>query len=276
MSSSVSAIATLGQSINNINTTARRILLYIPEQVSQQALCIATATGFEPHPIARIAPPRQGVTPRFTDQYSKLTLWTLDQLGIESLVYLDADTLVLRNFDELFALPYNFAAVPDVLTGHNKVGWLVEFNAGVLFLRPSTPVFEQMLMTIGTARYPTDMAEQAYLNVFYGANAVRLPYAYNANLAIKVRSPEIWESIMQEARIVHYTLMKPFLTTKFKPVKSMDDLERNVEDVASTLEHGMFREEFQGWLRMWSETYQIHGEAFAQCQRKFPFVSPQQ
>lgn len=265
----------MGESINKANTSARRILIYLPDQVSSQALCIATATGFEPHPIARISPPRKGVSPRFIDQYTKLTLWTLDQLGVESLVYLDADTLVRRNFDELFALPYNFAAVPDVFIDRNEVGWLVDFNAGVLFLRPSTEVFETMLTTIGSAQYPAAMAEQAYLNVFYSANAVRLPYAYNANLAIKVRSLEIWETIMQEARIVHYTLRKPFLTMKLKPVKDMDDLERNVVKVGNTLEHGLFRGEFDDWLAVWKATYQTYGEAFAQCEQQYPIISSQ-
>jgi hypothetical protein len=61
----------------------------------------------------------------------KLRLWTLDQIGIKSAVYLDGDTLVKRNFDELPALPFEFAASPDVyldagvsLSRPMRVSWL--------------------------------------------------------------------------------------------------------------------------------------------------------
>lgn len=175
---------------------------------------------------------------------------------------------MLRNFDELFGLPYNFAAVPDVVLDRNEIGWLTDINDGVMFLHPSTAVFETMLTTISSAQYPAAMAEQAFLNVFYGANMARLPYAYNANLAIKARSLELWKNLMEEARVIHYTIRKPSLTEKCKPVKHMIDLERNVADVAN--KHGLYHEEFENWLAAWNATYRTYGEAFAQCERKYP------
>ncbi|TCD66735.1 hypothetical protein EIP91_000976, partial [Steccherinum ochraceum] len=138
------AVATLGHSLRRANTTARLLVLYLPDRVSPHALCLATASGFEPHPVARIPPPHRGrgVYAHFLDQFTKLNVWTLDALGVKSLVYLDADTLVRRNFDELFALPFAFAAVPDVFpTGQ---GFALSLNAGVLVLRPSTAVFHDM------------------------------------------------------------------------------------------------------------------------------------
>jgi len=48
------------------------------------------------------------------------------------------------------------------------------------------------------------------LNHYFGAQAVRLPYAYGGNLAIKERSPEMWEAMQKDMRIIHYTLGKPF------------------------------------------------------------------
>ena len=77
------AVAALGDSLNRANTTARKIMIYIPSQVSPRGLCIASATGFHPHPVARIEPPDAGagVYPHFIDQYTKLRLWELDALG---------------------------------------------------------------------------------------------------------------------------------------------------------------------------------------------------
>ncbi|KAF8469902.1 nucleotide-diphospho-sugar transferase, partial [Gautieria morchelliformis] len=188
----------------------RRILVYIPGSVSAGSLCLATAAGWTVHPVSRIAPPHhgKGVNRLYLDQYTKLNIWTLDSIGIKSLVYVDADTLVRRNFVELFTLPYNFAAVPDIYRDHP--GFTVEFNAGVLFLRTSTAVFEDMLSKIGTARFPPSMAEQAFLNAYFGLQAMRLPYAYNANIAIKWRSPALWKAMVPDVCIVHYTLDKPF------------------------------------------------------------------
>ena len=203
------AVAALGYSLSRVNSSAARLLLYIPEQTSPHALCIATASGFQPHPVARIPPPHdgRGVGAHFTDQYSKLNVWTLDEAGYKSVVYLDADTLVHRNFDELFSLPYSLAAVPDVFPS----GFIVPFNAGVLFLRPSSAQFRAMLNAAEHASYPPNEAEQALLNLFYGAEVVRLPYAYNANLAIKQRAPALWAGLRREMRIVHFSVMKPFL-----------------------------------------------------------------
>ena len=107
--------ATLGESLNRVNTAARRILFYIPGRVSDRALCVATATGFEPVAVERINPPSDdSVSLHYNDTFTKLSLWKFGEYGIKGVVYLDADMLVRRNFDELFRLPYNFAAVPDV------------------------------------------------------------------------------------------------------------------------------------------------------------------
>ncbi|KAI0919069.1 hypothetical protein AcV5_002082 [Taiwanofungus camphoratus] len=261
------AIATLGHSLNRVNSTAGRILFYLPEKVSPRALCIATATGFVPHAVSRIPPPRngKGVTARFMDQYSKLNLWTLDDMGVKSLVYLDADTLVLRNFDELFTLPFNFAAVPDVFLDR----FALVFNAGVLYLRPSTEVYNDMLSKIATASYPMGDAEQSFLNYYYGAEAVRLPYAYNANLAIKYRSAELWESLKREARIVHYTLVKPFLAEADNSGKTVVEMRRIEENVQKKLGAfgGMFDQELMDWVDAWKDTRRTYAETFTDCSR---------
>lgn len=261
------AIATLGHSLNKVNSTASRLLLYLPEKVSPRALCIATSTGFVPHPISRIPPPRggKGVFWKFMDQYSKLNIWTLSDSGIKAAVYLDADTLVLSNFDELFNLPYNFAAVPDVYV--DGQGWSLSFNAGVLFLRPSREVFEDMLSKIATASYNMHEAEQSFLNHYYGAEVVRLPYAYNANLAIKSRKPEVWADVKREARIVHYTLVKPFLAEDDNSGKAVVEMRRMETNAAKKMSQygGLFKEEVQDWLDMWKDMRRTFADALTEC-----------
>jgi len=263
------AIANLGHSLSRVNSTARRILFYLEDNISPEALCIATATGFTAHPVSRIAPPHngEGTHARLMDAYSKLNLWTLADEGITAVVHLDADTLVVRNFDELFSLPYNFGAAPDVYVGTH--GFAIEFNTGVIFARPSTVVFRDMLAKMETASYDAILADQAFLNQYFAADAVRLPYAYNANLAIKKRKPAMWADLKTRARIVHYTLVKPFLAEEDnsgRTVLDMHGLAQNVRNRMGEFD-GAFDEELQEWLDVWNETYRTYGDALRECSR---------
>lgn len=123
-------------------------------------------------------------------------------------MYLDADTIVRRNFDEIWDLPFEFGAVPDIFV--NDPGFTPGFNAGILFFHPSTDIFNDMISKLETTKFRLKDAEQSYLNQYFGAQAVRLPYPYGGNLAIKERAPEMWEAMQADMKIIHYTLVKPF------------------------------------------------------------------
>ncbi|KAF9494085.1 hypothetical protein BDN71DRAFT_1449412 [Pleurotus eryngii] len=103
-----------------------------------------------------------------------------------------------------------YERVPDVYGPGDTWGFSLTFNAGVLAILPSSRILENMKKT-KTARYPMQQAEQAFLNLYFGAKAARLPYIYNAFIAIKKRSPVVWEELKDELAIVHYTDHKPFL-----------------------------------------------------------------
>jgi len=241
--------ATLGHSLQHAGTTARRILFHIPGRLSARALCIVRAGGWEPVEVALIAPPHggAGIGYRFVDQYTKLHLWSPDAvLGAERVVYLDADTLVRRSFDELFDLPVPFAAVPDV---YGTSGFKLHFNAGVLVLRPNGTTFDSMRARIADARFNPVEAEQSFLNVYFGADAVRLPYSYNVNLAIHERSPALWDALRDEMRVVHYTTPKPF-PKDGKEIVEGARLERAIEKARKA--HGGVHAEAIDW---WSATY---------------------
>ncbi|EIM86272.1 glycosyltransferase family 8 protein, partial [Stereum hirsutum FP-91666 SS1] len=241
-------VATLGHSLTTANVTARKILLYLPHKTTPQALCVARAGGWQPHAVPFIPPPHhesQGIGERFGDQYTKLNLWGLDELGVKAAVYLDGDTLVRKGFDELFGMPFEFAAVPDVFP--DKRGFILGFNAGVLFLRPSSDTLRHMKRTLdsGTVKYPPGEAEQAFLNLYYGPDAVRLPYVYNANLAIKNRNEEVWEAMKDEIRVVHYTSPKPFPFRGGK-MSTREEIERDIGNGKKAF-GGLFEEEVGWW-----------------------------
>ncbi|KAJ7635649.1 glycosyltransferase family 8 protein [Mycena polygramma] len=218
------AVAVVGHSTRSANVSARLLLPYLegPSKVTQKGLCIVRAVGWEPYPRA--------------DQYTKLHIWRLDETGVDSAVYVDADTVVRRNFEELFDSPFNFAAVPDVYGVGDPRGFSLTFNAGVLAYRPSSAVF----------------AEQAFLNQYFGGTCMRLPYIYNANLAIKARSPVLWDRLADEMCIVHYTALKPVVT------------EEAIQQSAQR-EGGFYREEVGWWEEAYRRMMLDHGQAIRQC-----------
>ncbi|KAI0045248.1 glycosyltransferase family 8 protein [Auriscalpium vulgare] len=242
-------VATLGYSLAATGVSARRILMYIPGRLSTRSLCIVEAAGWELHPVSLIPPPHDGhdIVPRFSDQYTKLNLWKLDSIGVERVVYLDGDTLVRGTFDELFEMPWAFGAVPDV---YDNSGFKLAFNAGVLTLRTSTPEFERMTARLDEARYAPQQAEQAFLNVYYAADAVRLPHVYNGNLVIKERSPELWRALKRDMKIVHYTSPTPFLKVGTTLLEGKR-LQRMVAK-AKSVDGGLYEEEI-GW---WEDAYE--------------------
>ncbi|KAF7360715.1 Glycosyltransferase family 8 protein [Mycena venus] len=262
------AVAVAGYSARSANVSARLLLPYLEDRVSAKALCIVRAVGWEPYPVPLIPPPHNGkdIYHRFMDQYTKLSIWTLDQRGIDSAVYIDADTLVRRNFDELFDSPFNFAAVPDVWSAGASRGFTLEFNAGVLVYRPSSAVFEDMRQKIEVAEYPLGQAEQGFLNQYFGGTCTRLPYIYNANLAIKTRSAILWQRLADEMRVVHYTNVKPFLRDieVSNDILTMEEIEQAIDESARR-EGGFFREEVAWWRTAYRQMVLEHELVLKQC-----------
>ncbi|THH11265.1 hypothetical protein EW145_g770 [Phellinidium pouzarii] len=250
-------VLTLGHSLQATNTSARRLLLYIPDRLSPQTLCRLEAGGWELHSIPRIPPPAggKGVYPRFLDQYTKLQIWGLDKVGVKTVLYIDGDTLVRQNFDELWSLPFNFAAVPDVYT--DRRGFTTSFNAGVMFLRMSSAVMEDMLSKIDTAKYKRLDAEQGFLNVYFAMQVIRLPFIYNANLALKRRSPGLWKALEPDMRIVHYTITKPFSETRthrdLDAAQAMQ-MQNNMLREQGHADGGLWAEEMGWWDAVWRDT----------------------
>ena len=79
--------------------------------------------------LALLSRPELGVT------FSKLHVWRLTQFF--KCVFLDADTLVLQNVDELFERE-ELSAAPDI-------GWPDTFNSGVFVFEPSIETFNKLV-----------------------------------------------------------------------------------------------------------------------------------
>ena len=82
--------------------------------------------------------------PELGPTLTKIHIWRL--LQFNKVVFLDADTLVLQNVDELFSREEDFLAAPDV-------GWPDCFNSGVFVCRPNLDTYHglyRLALTTGS------------------------------------------------------------------------------------------------------------------------------
>lgn len=90
--------------------------------------------------------------------------------------YIDADCIVISSPEEIFKLKCDFAAAPDVFPPDC-------FNAGVLFIRPSLKVFNNLLQKISHEK-SYDGGDTGFLNAvmrekWWASEHGRLEYTWN-------------------------------------------------------------------------------------------------
>ena len=77
------------------------------------------------------------------DNFVKLRLWQLEDY--ESVVFIDADAIVLKSCDKLFGYP-EFCAAPNV---YEALADFHRMNSGVFTARPSRATFARMMAELG-------------------------------------------------------------------------------------------------------------------------------
>ncbi|TKR80507.1 hypothetical protein L596_014573 [Steinernema carpocapsae] len=130
--------------------------------------------------------------------FTKLHCWRLTQY--EKCVFLDADTLVVQNSDELFERS-EFAAVADI-------GWPDYFNTGVFVFKPSVDTYRRLL-EFAVTNGSFDGGDQGLLNQFF-ANwrdmdaAHRLPFIYNMTAGAIYSYAAAYKQQGANVKIVHF------------------------------------------------------------------------
>lgn len=154
--------------------------------------------------------------PFFERVMPKLHLW--NTTAYDTLVYIDADAIVVDNTDELAHRPANSAA-PDMMPPD-------VFNSGVMVIQPDADEFATMMAELpSTLSY--DGGDQGFLNVrwsdwFNDPSPRRLPFDYNALVWMAYLYPAAWTEMLRRVRIVHYAgATKPFRPTRFSPPREV-------------------------------------------------------
>ncbi|XP_022242882.1 glycogenin-1-like isoform X3 [Limulus polyphemus] len=144
--------------------------------------------------------PELGVT------LTKLQCWKLIQF--QKCVFLDADTLVLRNCDELFNRE-ELSAAPDI-------GWPDCFNSGVFVFKPSDETYKA-LVKCAKEKGSFDGGDQGLLNLFFQDWATKdisrhLSFLYNMNSNACYTYLPAFKRFGNEVKIVHFLgEMKPWM-----------------------------------------------------------------
>lgn len=142
---------------------------------------------------------RKGHQDRFEYTFSKLGVFALTFL--DRGVYLDADTLVLRNVDDLFD-GEGFAAAPDF-------GFVLNqriFNSGVFGFTPSAELFRDMILQNGTLG-SYDGGDQGFLNNYF-PTIDWLDSTYNTLWRMLEANPGVVS--FGSVRVLHYVGPKPW------------------------------------------------------------------
>ncbi|KAG7315950.1 hypothetical protein KOW79_020816 [Hemibagrus wyckioides] len=183
--------------------TTRKLVVMVSPNVSREA-CLSLEDVFDEVIVVDMLDSRDrahlfwlgrldlGVT------FTKLHSWTLTQYT--KCVFLDADTLVLCNVDELFERE-ELSAAPDP-------GWPDCFNSGVFVFRPSLETHSRLLEHARMCG-SFDGGDQGILNTFFSDWAIKdinkhLPFIYNLSVNAIYTYLPAFHKFGHQAKIVHF------------------------------------------------------------------------
>ena len=154
--------------------------------------------------LHRAAPFNKGNKPAFhdpIDNFCKLELWKLTEYG--KIVFLDADSLVVKPIDMLFGFP-EFAGAPNL---YETLADFHRLNSGVFVAEPSVQTYERLIERLDRPGLFWRRTDQTFLETFF-PEWHKLPYTFNTMQYVYFNLPELW--VWRSIRLVHYQYEKPW------------------------------------------------------------------
>jgi len=200
----------LGHSLRGVNTSRKLAIIITPHVSSKIRGLLANLFDVlkevdvldskDETNLAILTRPDLGVT------FTKFHCWRLTQF--QKCVFLDADTLVLKNCDELFEKE-ELSAVPDV-------GWPDCFNSGVFVYRPSEETYKA-IVDFAVKHGSFDGGDQGVLNMFFkdwrtSDISKHLSFIYNMNANATYSYQPAYRQFGKDVKIVHFLgAVKPWM-----------------------------------------------------------------
>ncbi|KAL2942626.1 Inositol phosphorylceramide glucuronosyltransferase 1 [Bienertia sinuspersici] len=180
-------------------------------------MIVDEADGWIVEMISLLENPNRVRPTRFWGVYTKLKIFNMT--SYRKVVYLDADTIVIKNIEDLFRCGKFCANLK-----HSE-----RLNSGVLVVEPSKVLFDDMLNKVSTL--PSYTGEQ---KTRPAPEMERLSTLYNADVGLYMLANK-WMVDEKELRVIHYTLgpLKPWdwwTAWLVKPVDLWQDIRQRVED----------------------------------------------
>ncbi|PRQ41660.1 putative glucuronosyltransferase [Rosa chinensis] len=235
-------VRVLGKSIRDTGSTKDMVVL-VSDGVSAYAMKLLKADGWIVEKISLLANPNQVRPTRFWGVYTKLKIFNMT--NYKKVVYLDADTIVVKSVEDLFKCSKFCANLK-----HSE-----RLNSGVMVVEPSEHVFQDMMGKVTTLESYTG-GDQGFLNSYYSdfPNAhvfepnlapevrksrpvpemERLSTLYNADVGLYMLANK-WMVNESELRVIHYTLgpLKPWdwwTSWLLKPVDVWQNVREGLKD----------------------------------------------
>ncbi|TKY52216.1 UDP-glucuronate protein [Spatholobus suberectus] len=188
----------LAQSILQYNNNyTRDLLLLADESIGPKSIRGLKAAGWKIKRIERILNPFAEKGSYNEWNYSKLRIWQLTMY--DKIIFLDADLLVLKSVDGLFAYPQLSAAPNDFTL----------FNSGLMVIEPSMCMFEDLMKKTLEVK-PYNGGDQGLVNeVFTWWH--RLPTKLNYLKSFEEREGNEKEEIPEDLYVMHYLGLKPWM-----------------------------------------------------------------
>ncbi|KAK1343705.1 hypothetical protein QTO34_014258 [Cnephaeus nilssonii] len=213
----------LALSLKQHGTTRRLAVLATPqvsdsmrkvlETVFDEVIMVDVLDSGDSAHLTLMKRPELGVT------LTKLHCWSLTQYS--KCVFMDADTLVLANIDDLFERE-ELSAAPDP-------GWPDCFNSGVFVYQPSVETYSQLLALLPSrvVLMVHKSGDQGLLNMYFSSWATtdirkHLPFIYNlSSISIYSYLPA-FKAFGANAKVVHFLgRIKPWNYTYDPKTKSV-------------------------------------------------------
>ena len=150
------------------------------------------------------APFTKGNKPDFhnpLNNFLKLRLWEMEDH--DKIVFLDADTLVIKNIDRLFDYP-EFVAAPNL---YESLADFHRMNSGVFVAQPNRQTFADMLTRLDQPDVFWPRTDQTFLQTYF-PDWHGLPYIYNTLQYVWFNLPQLWN--WESIHLIHYQYEKPW------------------------------------------------------------------
>lgn len=173
-------------------------------RVREPSLSPAFRQRHERAALHRRAPFEKGGKPNFhvpMENFCKLQVWRLTDY--QRVVFLDADTLVVRNIDKLFGYP-EFSAAPNL---YETLADMHRLNSGVFVAAPAEATYRAMLERLDAPGAFWRRTDQTFLQHYF-PDWHGLPYTFNALQYLYFNLPALWR--WSSIKVVHYQYEKPW------------------------------------------------------------------